>query len=358
MPHFLARPHLFAYLILSVWLFLLLEAYDNGRTPPLVLAGLMLLWANIHSSFVLGLTMFYVVSAFNCFRAILSHDTRTLKRSALVLLLVTTAACLTPYGISPLLLTWRIMGMRSMMANLVEWQPPNFRDYPIYLAYLLALFALVSAFGIKLRAARLVLLLIAVWIGFSYTRGFIVFLVIVPFVVARPAAQEVVYFSRLNPNGSKRTDPVLRFLEAHRGGLSAVSICLVVISGILSSQLRMIEPPSRNVPEGAIDFVAQAGISGNVFNDYEFGGYLIFKRIPTFIDGRADLYGDQFLNDYFAAVNLTDIRASYRLLDAHKVDWVLLTPDARLSHALRLNSNDWTQVFSDKNAVVFVRTHK
>ena len=119
----------------------------------------------------------------------------------------------------------------------------------------------------------------------------------------------------------------------------------------------MIEPPSQNAPKGAIDFVAQAGISGNVFNGYGFGGYLIFKGIPTFIDGRADLYGDQFLKDYFAALNLADIRASYRLLDIHKIDWVLLEPDKPLSHALRLNSNDWIQVFSDKNAVVFVRAH-
>jgi hypothetical protein len=249
------------------------------------------------------------------------------------------------------------MAMKSMMAHLMEWQPPNFRDYPIYLAYLLAFFALISAFGIKLRAARLALLMIAVWLGFSSTRGFFVLLLIVPFVVARPAAQQVVYFSRLVQNGSKRTDQVLRFFEAHGGVLAAASICLVVVSAILSSQLRRIEPPSQNAPKGAIDFVAQAGISGNVFNDYKFGGYLIFKGIPTFIDGRAELYGDQFLNDYFAAVSLSDIRASYRLLDTHKIDWVLLEPHRPLSHALRLNSNDWTEVFSDRNAVVFVRAH-
>ena len=225
MPHFLARPHLFAYLILSLWLFLLLDAYDNGRTPPLVLAGLMLLWANIHSSFVLGLAVFYVVSALNSFRAISSRDARTLKRSALVLVIVTIAACTTPYGISPLLLTWRIMGMKSMMAHLVEWQPPNFRDYPIYLAYLLALFALISAFGMKLRGARLALLMIAVWLGFSYTRGFMVLLVIVPFVVARPAAQQVVYFSRLNSEWFEANRPGLAFLgSSGRASLSCLRL--------------------------------------------------------------------------------------------------------------------------------------
>ena len=356
-PHFLARPHLFAYLIFSLWLFLLLDAYDNRRTPPLVLAGLMLLWANIHSSFVLGLAVFYVVSAFISVRAINSRDARTLKRVALILLLVTIAACTTPYGISPLLLTWRIMGMKSMMAHLVEWQPPNFRDYPIYLAYLLALFALFSAFGIKLRTVRLALLMIAVWLGFSSTRGFNILLLIVPFIVARPAAHEVVYFSRLNRHGAKRTDPVLRFLETHGGHLSVAGICLVVVSAILLSQLKTVEPPGTNAPKDAIKFAAQAGISGNVFNSYGFGGYLIFKDIPTFIDGRVDLYGDQFFNDYFAAVNLSDIGASYNLLDRYKIAWVLLEPNARLSHGLRLNSNDWTQVFSDKDAVVFVRVH-
>jgi hypothetical protein len=356
--HLLARPHLFAYLILSMWLFLLLDSYDRRQAPPLALCGLMLLWANIHGSFVLGLMIIYIVSAFTAFYAFKSHDLSLLKRTALVLVMVTIAACATPYGFFPLLLTWKIMGMKSMMAHLAEWQPPNFRDYPVYLAYLLAFFAVVSGFGVTLRAARLALLMVAVWLGFSYSRGFMVFLVIVPFIFARPIAQQVAYFSRFNHDGSKRTDPVLRFISAYGWRLSAACICFAIISALISPQLRLIRPPSDIAPKAAIDFVKRAGIVGNVFNSYRFGGYLIFRGIPTFIDGRADLYGDKFVNDYFAADNLSDVKATYRLLDSYKVRWVLLSPDERLSHALAFDPDTWAKVFSDKNAVVFVRSQK
>ena len=56
-----------------------------------------------------------------------------------------------------------------------------------------------------------------------------------------------------------------------------------------------------NRPVSAVDFARATGISGPVFNDYDFGGYLIFSGIPTYIDGRAELYGQDFFSDYYAA---------------------------------------------------------
>ena len=45
-------------------------------------------------------------------------------------------------------------------------------------------------------------------------------------------------------------------------------------------------------------------MNGPVLNDYDFGGYLIFRGIPTFIDGRTLFFGKQFALDYFDATAL------------------------------------------------------
>lgn len=48
------RPHLLALPIMIYWTGRLLDARAEGRAPPLWLAGLMVLWANLHGSFVFG----------------------------------------------------------------------------------------------------------------------------------------------------------------------------------------------------------------------------------------------------------------------------------------------------------------
>jgi hypothetical protein len=350
-PHFLARPHLFGYLILSIWLFTLLASFDKKKELPVWMAGLMVLWANIHSTFVLGLVLFYVVAAFICIDSVTTGDRNRLRRTVIATIAVTFAVFITPYGLDSLLVVRRIMGMDVMMAHLTEWQPPNFRDYPFAFAYLIALFALIVALGIRVQGPRLIFYVIAMWLGFSYVRGFIVFALTNPFVFARPVARQYAF---LSSDTKQRNDPVLDFLREQILPVAVVTGVLAVIAGSLSLYTRSIEPPVNTAPKAALEFVAKRRISGNVFNSYDFGGYLIFSGIPTFVDGRAELYGDDFLKAYFAAVNFRDRENSKRMLDEYKIDWVLLRPNERLAKALE-NLADWDMVYIDTNAVVFVR---
>src|SRR5271170_2785626 len=53
----LARPHMLALPIAAAWSAGLLAVRDRGRAPPLALAALMTLWANIHGGFIFGLIL-------------------------------------------------------------------------------------------------------------------------------------------------------------------------------------------------------------------------------------------------------------------------------------------------------------
>jgi hypothetical protein len=94
---------------------------------------------------------------------------------------------------------------------------------------------------------------------------------------------------------------------------------------------------------------------GKCFNSYDFGGYLIFEGIPTFIDGRAPPFTDSFLREYSNAVGLADIKAAFQLLAHYKVAWILLLPEQPLSKALA-DSGQWKEAYADKFSVIFVRS--
>jgi hypothetical protein len=115
-----------------------------------------------------------------------------------------------------------------------------------------------------------------------------------------------------------------------------------------------IAPPKSITPEGAIDFVRRANITGNVFNNQQFGGYLIWSGIPVFIDGRLEVYGDAFIRKYAETLGLADVAKAYAVLDEYEVRWTILNPYEPLVGALAQNAA-WEKVYADADAVVFAR---
>jgi hypothetical protein len=95
------------------------------------------------------------------------------------------------------------------------------------------------------------------------------------------------------------------------------------------------------------------GLDGPVLNSEGFGGYLTFRGIPTFIDGRAELYGNAFLDRYLAAEKGGE-PALTAVLDAYGITWTLLAPQQAATS--RLDSlPGWHRVYADAIAVIHVR---
>jgi hypothetical protein len=126
---------------------------------------------------------------------------------------------------------------------------------------------------------------------------------------------------------------------------------MIVATGLALA--RDVRPAPQNTPAAAI---AHAGLAnaGPVLNDYSFGGYLIFAGIPTFIDGRGELYGGPFIARYNRDLSLADLPDFLKLLEQYKFGATLLAPDTP-AIALLDRLPDWQRVYSDDVAVVHKR---
>jgi hypothetical protein len=361
-PHFLARPHVFSYVLLATWMINLLDAYDaeNFDLPPLrTLAPLMILWANLHGSFTLGLTLLYVFAGFCLHQNLVRRNYSKCRRLLVVTLVVTGSALMTPYGISPAFMTTKLMAMKFAHRYIVEWRAPEFQGRTFRLSYLVAIFSAIAGLGIRLRGPRLVAFGLFTFVGLSYIRGLMMFFFVVPIILARPTAKCVWYLApQLSATevlaGNNAPDPVLRFLQKRSFAVLAGCVALAGLITMSTWWRQDIVPAKAIAPTAAIDFVRRVNITGNVFNWYGFGGYLIFSGIPTFIDGRAELFGDAFGNKYFDTEQLVDITSAFETLDEYKVSWVIFPPHEPLAAALA-RSPQWDKVYSDEDAVVFVR---
>ena len=94
--------------------------------------------------------------------------------------------------------------------------------------------------------------------------------------------------------------------------------------------------------------------SKRVLNDLQFGGYLISRELPVFIDGRAELYGEQFGMAYYNALQLKNVGLFIGLLESYDIDAVLLTPSTPAASLLD-HLDGWQRAYADETAVVYIR---
>jgi hypothetical protein len=127
--------------------------------------------------------------------------------------------------------------------------------------------------------------------------------------------------------------------------LAAVSVAVLHGSAVRSDVA---------IPSAALAEVEAAHVSGPVLNDYGFGGYLIFSGIPPFIDGRAELYGDEFIKRYVQAMLLESDELP-KLLDQYGITWTLIAPE-RPAILLLDHLPGWRRLYADDVAIVHVRT--
>jgi hypothetical protein len=116
------------------------------------------------------------------------------------------------------------------------------------------------------------------------------------------------------------------------------------------------ETEAQKLPAAAVSFIAAQRPPGPILNHYNWGGYFIWRLYPqyqVYIDGRADLYGDAFMDDLATTYYLRG--DSWQCpFEKWGIRTVVLPPDAPLVTALAAR-RDWKTVYADSQAVVLTK---
>jgi hypothetical protein len=119
--------------------------------------------------------------------------------------------------------------------------------------------------------------------------------------------------------------------------------------------LRPPAPSPLTTPAAALRSAQELGLAGPVYNDYDFGGFLIAQGVKTFIDGRTDqLFLGGFISELRKAIYAPDSAAFATILAGRGVTWALVSPGSE--EARHLNAlPGWRRVHEDATAVVYSR---
>ncbi|MBS0528393.1 MAG: hypothetical protein JSS22_03245, partial [Proteobacteria bacterium] len=113
--HFLARPHVLAMPVMVAWIGGLIAASDRRLPPSFWLLPLMVLWVNLHGSFVFGLALVAPIALDALWNADAAQRRMLALRWIAFGVCAVAAAWVTPYGWRSLAAAKAILGLGAML---------------------------------------------------------------------------------------------------------------------------------------------------------------------------------------------------------------------------------------------------
>jgi hypothetical protein len=345
--HFLARPHVLALPVMIAFVGGLMLAADRRSQPPWLLLPLMSLWANLHGGFVLGLALIGPIGLEAVWCSDSGRRIALAARWAVFGIATLVASCCTPYGWSTLLAAEKILSLGKLLSMIWEWMPADFSSFSFFEAALLGLIGLAFYRGLTLSLPRTMLLLGLIWMALTHVRNIEVFAFLAPLVMAQPAVGRFGTTKQVDAREDSELPSPSTLLAA----------LAILVAGSISTKTLMAHHQfsflPAQTPVAAVDVLDQRRAE-RIFSTAPFGGYLIFRDMKAFIDGRAELYGEQFVMDYFDAVEGRNLETLLRFLQDYRIDATLLNATSPAAKMLD-HMAGWTRLYTDEIAVVHVR---
>jgi hypothetical protein len=354
---FAPRPQLVTYVIFAAFLYLLVSfKYFEDDRFLWVFPPLMILWVNSHGGYIVGLVLLVLFASCEWLiyglrrKSDLPHLRRLVKLSAISVLAI-LATALNPGFVKHWLYPFQVMNMSFASSIIMEWQSPNFHalDGKIFLLLIFGFFLACIYRKNKPDLTELALPCFFLFAGFVSVRHVpLTMLTLVPFaaVALRDGDMHRFYTAATHSKQLGKIEYVMNWAL-----LAMVGIGLVAYYPIKHANQEL----DSKIPIKATEFIRDHGISGRMFNEYGQGGYLIYSLYPqqqVYIDGRADVFGDEFLKEYMAIRNGEP--EWEQLFDKYDVDYVITLRVAPIRQLL-LARGDFKSVYEDKHNSVLVR---
>ncbi len=359
-PFWGVRPQMISLFMTSLFLFLLDRYQRDGKVKFLVpLPLITLIWVNLHAGYFLGLALIgiFIVGGLAEMLSAKFHKvgiTAGLPTPKTILILCgclgasILAALVNPNGFHIIIYPFQTLTSPPTQQFIQEWFSPDFHQLVLqpFALLILALLGLGMVSKKPIAPTNILLTLVFVYASLRSVRNVPLFA-----IIAIPVLAEQVGSLLKIPSEQRAPSRLVRLTGP------ILLVCLVVVASLRLGQVVQEQPKAeaKNFPKMAVDWMLENKPKGNLFNTYNWGGYLIWRMYPeylVYIDGRTEVYGDAFLYDYASIYRAEPGWEEKLNLQAIKL--VLVESDSLLAKILR-QSPSWKIAFEDKTSIIFNR---
>lgn len=359
------RPYIFTYFFFALTLYLL-----DSRKGAFCLLPILWIWANTHAGYILFFILLILSLLIKCVAFISKSEGTGLQKFSkcisseklklATLLLAPFIVLLNPYGVKLLLYPFSFTLGTVFKQNINEWAPPHLFSHELYFLIYFIFVTLLTVLSFKqLKPFEWILLLFFSILPFTAVRHITLYSFVGAYISA----------CALNSLIKKWN---LKYLPI------AIPCCLILLfSFLISFNANNYNPAHLSMerklfPYYAVDFILKNHLKGNIFHQYGWGGYLLWKLYPNdpeqykvFIDGRANVayseeqYRESLYLDFGYPV-------WEQLLNKYKVNTVLCSKRHMLLNRYKnrsladqlQSSKNWKLVYEDSTSLIFLKVNK
>ena len=343
------RPVLSTLLFFTLELFVIFEAERRGDDKMLWwLAPIFVLWANLHIQFVYGLFVLVLYVA---------ARVATVSRPLFVLAVLAACmlcSCIGPNGMLPFRVALDYAADLRAFQVIQELHAINFRRPEHFVQLVLLMVAcLVVGRSPRFDVFRPLLLIATAVVSFRAMRDSWYVSMVSGIVIAEAVGSGVLQtVADLRPKLAVR--PAIQYGLAAALALG-VSFQLARHEGMTPPALAAVV--DRNYPLRAAEFVERAALKGPMYNDFNWGGFLILRlpEYPVSIDPRADLYDPALFSQSLRTANASP--GWQQDPDVARANFILIQKWFPLATALASDAR-FRLAYQDHIASVFVRVNE
>jgi hypothetical protein len=310
----------------------------------------MILWANMHGGFVLGLFILGVFLA----GALVRRDRSAFTAYAIALAASVAATLINPLGFETYAAVLLTVG-HFVQRYITEWQPfthlmgsPQIIPACVYVV----LFAMLEMRGgntapAEARILSWFFLVLGAW-QLRYLSIFFLFSALpVALHLSRLRWGRLRWFRSNHPADGKQ--------------LGAAGFLLLALLPLLYWNVVPAKPGLPQIyPDTELAYLEENFPRARLLNHWNYGGFLILRNrgaIPVFVDGRAaTVYPDALLREYFSLISWEVDEAAWKhVLEKYDVDAVMWPKVHKQLAAFLVDKEGWTQVHSGSVANLYVK---
>ena len=359
-----ARPQIISFVLAGYFLYVLYY-WRQGRAWLLwSLPFAMIFWVNVHGGFAIGFLILgiylcgefvqlvqEVVKADRDWRSGWEEHKREILRLLAVSFLCALSVSINPHGPQMLLYPFKTVSIQVLQDYIQEWQSPNFHEAQVlpFLLMILLLIGTISGSRRKVNHTELLLVLVFLPLALLASRNVALFALVAAPMITRHL--DAVLCNRQRELGAAAQLPerIAKLVNL------TIFLLLVVVSSLqisksLSSQANQ-DVIAAKFPVHAVEYLRNIQTTKNLFNTYNWGGYIIWELHPdflSFVDGRTDLFDDEILDEYLDSWQ--GLASWERVFETWDIELALVEPWAPLR--VRLETQGWEIDYEDELAVV------
>lgn len=363
------RPPIFSYLLMSIFLYFLYDIEENGmkKVYYFLFPILMILWSNLHGGAILGilLTAFFTVNAF-LKKLIKSKETKPQVLHFIIIFLLTAIASLiNPFGYKIHLLTFKVMQDRFLVEHIGELKSPDFH-YTYFYEMMILLLLIAFATSLKMPTfTDIILILFFLHQSLNYVRHLPLFGIASASILGKHLsiswrnllnaieARSAFFSKSVNSFLIKHSDKIIFSLS-----IIFIFVFVIFIEGQWLLNYEALVGPGyriKDYPVKAAEFILLNDFHGNMFNEINFAGYLIWRLYPkhlVFTDNRFDIFGSKFLPDFFTIMGVQP--GWEQVLEKYKINFIITDRNSTLKKVLD-KTDSWVHVYEDYGYAIYVK---